>query len=94
MDMNKDSLEASGWNATVETKVENSCMDCGKEFGKDEIRVIPPRRMQERDRYVQAKLVKRRMLCMKCYNTGCADSSMKLQTEKINIARLLSSTHG
>ena len=48
--------------------VENSCMSCNKLLGNREIKVVPPRYVQERDRYVKSGAVLRRIMCVDCYN--------------------------
>ncbi len=49
--------------------VENSCMSCNKLLGRREIKVVPPRYVQERDQYVKSGAVLRRIMCVECYNT-------------------------
>ena len=46
----------------------NSCMSCRKEFGKDEIKVMPSSYIQDRDFYVRSGIVRKRLLCVECYN--------------------------
>lgn len=49
--------------------VEGTCMYCNRLMEKGEIKVLPPSYIQERDPYVRRGTVKRRLMCLKCYNT-------------------------
>jgi hypothetical protein len=73
----------------------NSCMNCRKEFGKDEIRVLPSSYIQERDFYVRSGIVKKRLLCVDCYNgTRVATktrSNRNRNTRRTGLRRLFSS---
>ena len=55
----------------------NSCMNCRKEFGRDEIRVLPSSYIQERDFYVRSGIVRKRLLCVDCYNGARAATKTK-----------------
>ena len=48
--------------------VENSCIKCNKLLGKNDIKVVPPRYIQERDPQVRNGLVTRRVMCAGCYS--------------------------
>ena len=48
--------------------VENSCMSCNRLLSRKEIKVVPPRYIQERDQYVNSGAVNRRLMCVNCYN--------------------------
>jgi hypothetical protein len=48
--------------------IENSCMRCNRLIPKNEIKVVPPRCVQEQDRYVLSGFVSRRVLCVACYD--------------------------
>jgi hypothetical protein len=48
--------------------VENSCISCNRLLNKNEIKVVPPRYVQERDQYVKSGAVSRRLMCVNCYN--------------------------
>ncbi len=48
--------------------VENSCISCNRHLGAYEIKIVPPRYIQERDNYVRKGAVARRLMCVKCYN--------------------------
>lgn len=49
--------------------VENSCISCSRLLKRDEVKIIPPRYIQERDHYVRNGAVTRRLMCVACYNT-------------------------
>jgi ribosomal protein S27AE len=73
----------------------NSCMSCRKEFGRDEIRVLPSSYIQERDFYVRSGIVRKRLLCVDCYNgTRMATktkSNRNRNTRRTGLRRLFSS---
>lgn len=48
--------------------VEDSCLQCGRRMGNGEVRVLPPRYVQERDPFVIRGVVRRRFMCLDCYN--------------------------
>ncbi len=48
--------------------VENSCISCSRFLDSGEIKVVPPRYIQEKDQYVRAGAVTRRLMCVQCYN--------------------------
>ncbi len=49
--------------------VENSCLSCNKQLTAQEVKIVPPRYIQERDHYVRNGAVPRRLMCVACYNT-------------------------
>ena len=49
--------------------VENSCISCNKQMKTHEVKIVPPRYIQERDYYVKSGAVSRRLMCVACYNT-------------------------
>lgn len=49
--------------------VRNSCLSCNRLLGSNEIKVVPPRYVQERDQYVRAGAVEKRLMCVGCYNS-------------------------
>lgn len=49
--------------------LKNSCMNCKKDFGRDEVRVLPSSYIQNRDFYVKSGIVEKRLLCVGCYNS-------------------------
>jgi len=48
--------------------IENTCMYCGKLMAKDEVKILPPSYIIERDPYVKAGIAKKRLMCVNCYN--------------------------
>ena len=48
--------------------VENSCISCNRLLGRGEVKVVPPRYIQNRDEYVRSGAVARRLMCVQCYN--------------------------
>ena len=48
--------------------VKNSCMSCSRLLATREIKVVPPKYVQERDRYVRLGAVEKRLMCVSCYN--------------------------
>lgn len=51
----------------LQSLVESSCIHCNRQIGKDEIKILPPMYLQERDPYVMRGTVKRRYMCLQCY---------------------------
>jgi hypothetical protein len=49
--------------------VENSCISCNKQLSMQDVKIVPPRYIQERDHYVRNGAVSRRLMCVACYNT-------------------------
>ena len=49
--------------------IENTCIHCNKLMNKSEVKILPPSYIQERDQYVSGGVVKRRLMCLQCYNT-------------------------
>jgi RNase P subunit RPR2 len=49
--------------------VENSCISCNKQLRTQEVKIVPPRYIQERDHYVRSGAISRRLMCVACYNT-------------------------
>jgi hypothetical protein len=48
--------------------VENSCISCNRLLKRGEVKIIPPRYIQDRDEYVRSGAVTRRLMCVQCYN--------------------------
>ncbi|MGC8676463.1 MAG: hypothetical protein ACP5T3_03030 [Candidatus Micrarchaeia archaeon] len=48
--------------------IENTCMYCGKLMAKDEVKIMPPSYIMDRDPYVRNGVVRRRVMCVGCYN--------------------------
>ncbi len=66
-----DGMACNVWEAEsrdLAYLVENTCMSCTRLMKKDEIKVVPPRYVQERDHYVRSGAVGRRLMCVVCYN--------------------------
>jgi hypothetical protein len=49
--------------------VENSCISCNRPIMQGEVKIVPPRYVQERDHYVRNGAVRRRLMCVACYDT-------------------------
>jgi len=49
--------------------VKNSCISCNRLMKESEIKIVPPRYVQERDHYVNSGAVDKRLMCVSCYNT-------------------------
>jgi hypothetical protein len=49
--------------------IENSCISCNKVMQTYMIKVVPSRYIQEKDAYVRAGIVARRVMCLRCYNS-------------------------
>lgn len=49
--------------------VENSCISCSRLLKREEVKIVPPRYIQERDHYVRNGAVARRLMCIACYNS-------------------------
>lgn len=67
--------------------VENSCMSCNKLLGNREIKVVPPRYVQERDQYVKSGAVLRRIMCVDCYNTLKTVTRSRMRYRDTAVAR-------
>ena len=63
-----DVQPVSAGNDGAERPVGESCLQCGRHIGEKEVRVLPPRYVQERDPYVSSGMVRRRFVCLGCYN--------------------------
>ncbi len=48
--------------------IENTCIHCNRLMSKTEVKILPPSYIQERDQYVSGGVVKRRLMCLSCYN--------------------------
>lgn len=49
-------------------RIEHSCVRCSRQMGARDVKVLLPRYVQERDPYVRHGVVKRRFMCLSCYN--------------------------
>ena len=59
--------------------VENTCIHCNRLMKKGETKILPPSYVQERDLYVSNGTVKRRLMCVSCYNTIRATAKEKVR---------------
>ena len=64
--------------------IENTCMYCGRLMAKDEVKILPPSYIVERDPYVRNGVVRRRLMCVSCYNKIRAASHNRVTFEKEN----------
>ncbi|MCL5239135.1 MAG: hypothetical protein M1286_01520 [Candidatus Marsarchaeota archaeon] len=48
--------------------IENTCLHCNRLMNKAEVKILPPSYIQDRDQYVNNGVVKRRLMCLHCYN--------------------------
>jgi ferredoxin len=48
--------------------IENTCIHCNRLMSKSEVKILPPSYIQQRDPNVSAGVVKRRLMCIQCYN--------------------------
>ncbi len=49
--------------------IENTCIRCNRLMDKSEVKILPPSYIQEHDQYVSSGVVRRRLMCLGCYNT-------------------------
>ncbi len=66
--------------------IENTCMYCGKLMDKSEVKILPPSYIIERDPYVRNGVVKRRLMCVDCYNKVRAAAQNKVTYQKASDA--------
>ena len=52
----------------IKRGAEGSCMLCFRSFGISENRIVPPKRMQDRDYFVRRGILPARYVCMNCFN--------------------------
>ena len=62
--------------------VENTCIRCSRLMEKGEIKILPPSYIQEKDRYVSSGIVKKRLMCVGCYNTLRSTSREKVRFDR------------
>ncbi len=62
--------------------IENTCLHCSKLMSKSEIKILPPSYIQQRDRYVSGGVVKKRLMCVGCYNTLRSTSREKVRFDR------------
>ncbi len=69
----------------LKNMVENSCMACNRLLAKGEIKVVPPEYVQERDPYVLEGFVKRRVLCVACYEKMTSSTRERVKAKYKNV---------
>jgi hypothetical protein len=62
--------------------IENTCIHCNRLMGKSEVKILPPSYIQERDQYVSGGVVKRRLMCLQCYNTLRSTAREKVKFDR------------
>jgi hypothetical protein len=62
--------------------VENTCIHCNRLIKKGEVKILPPGYIQERDPYVSNGTVKRRLMCISCYNTIRSTTREKVRFDR------------
>lgn len=59
--------------------VENSCLSCNKQLKFEDVKIVPPKYIQERDYYVKSGAVSRRLMCVACYNALMTVTKTKIR---------------
>lgn len=59
--------------------VENTCIHCNRLMNKSEVKILPPSYIQERDPYVSKGIVRKRLMCVDCYNAIRSSAREKIQ---------------
>jgi hypothetical protein len=74
--------------------IQNTCIYCNRLMGKNEVKILPPSYIQERDQYVNGGVVKRRLMCLQCYNNVRSASRQRVKFDRYrhNRAQLLRGT--
>lgn len=62
--------------------VENTCIHCNRLMKKGEVKILPPSYIQERDPYVGKGTVKKRLMCVNCYNTIRSTSRERVRFDR------------
>lgn len=62
--------------------IENTCMNCTRLMNRSEVKILPPSYIQERDPYVSSGAVRRRLMCLHCYNTLRSNSRDKVRFDR------------
>jgi len=62
--------------------VENTCIHCNKLMKQGELKILPPSYMQERDPYVSKGVVKKRTMCVSCYNAIRSTAREKIRFDR------------
>lgn len=76
--------------------IENTCLYCNRLMGKNEVKILPPSYIQERDQYVSSGVVRRRLMCLPCYNNIRSASRERVRFDRFRRSRaqLLRNTVG
>ncbi|MEM0147338.1 MAG: hypothetical protein QXR85_02080 [Candidatus Micrarchaeaceae archaeon] len=75
--------------------IENTCMYCGRLMAKGEVKILPPSYIIERDAYVRNGVVRRRLMCVSCYNkirSAAKDKITYAQENKQNTSSMVRET--
>lgn len=80
MEKPKDKLSIN--EASDRAQIENSCVHCNRQLGKEEIKILPPSYVLERDPYVRSGAARSRVMCVNCYNTLRASSRSKVRFKR------------
>lgn len=67
--------------------IENTCIYCNRLMSKNEVKILPPSYIQERDQYVSSGVVKRRLMCLPCYNNVRSASKQRVRFDKFRRSR-------
>ena len=62
--------------------VENTCLHCNRLMKQGELKILPPSYMQERDPYVSNGVVKKRVMCVSCYNSIRSTAREKIRFDR------------
>ncbi|MDE1851412.1 MAG: hypothetical protein KGH69_01845 [Candidatus Micrarchaeota archaeon] len=72
--------------------IENSCVSCDRSMKDGEVKIVPPRYVQDRDSYVRSGVVSKRVMCVACYNGIRSKTPMSVyKRPSSDRARLVSS---
>lgn len=67
--------------------VENTCIHCNRLIKQSEVKILPPSYIQERDPYVSSGFVKKRLMCINCYNMIRYTSREKVRFDRYRNSR-------
>jgi hypothetical protein len=67
--------------------VKNSCISCNRLLKASEIKIVPPRYVQERDQYVRCGAVDKRLMCVNCYNAFKTATKTRIRYRDTSSAR-------
>lgn len=63
--------------------IENSCIACDKILPRYSVRILPPSYVQERDEHVRSGFVRRRLMCVECYNSMRKMHKLRLRSHPL-----------